>query len=451
MASDARDPQLDKVLARHFRAPSDPAAAKEQTHHPKPDLCPDSELLAAYHESSLLPEEMSFWKQHMVECADCQTILADLERTDDLALGAVQDRAPQAVPALGRRGSSVLHGTRWKWLAPAGAIAATLLLWVAWRQESKSTATKSGTIELAKVQEPTAPLQQDNRTAARPAPGESESKPDSSRLGRAPLSARRDIIASAPASVSKSRIDLRGAQSGKKNDKQLSGSGAEEGAPAQIVEVQNAESARLEYDAAGLKKENDLKDQLSGTQSQNLNQRTANAPTVAGPAPLNQMAPDKTPKAKLVAPRTPPSPSPATGGYLDAGTASALEVVSSSDPGVILSSDRATSWRAGPRGLIEFSSDHGKTWTGQFSGVLTDLLTGAAPTASTCWIVGRLGTLIVTTDGGAHWRVVKIPITGDLGGVRATDSLHATIWDSRNTQYFQTKDGGLTWKLTMAP
>ena len=31
--------------------------------------CPEPEVLAAYHERSLLPEEMNSWKEHIAGCA----------------------------------------------------------------------------------------------------------------------------------------------------------------------------------------------------------------------------------------------------------------------------------------------------------------------------------------------------------------------------------------------
>src|SRR6516162_3918018 len=53
--------------------------------------CPESDVLAAYHERSLLPEEMNSWKEHIVGCARCQAVLAELEATDAILLGASEE------------------------------------------------------------------------------------------------------------------------------------------------------------------------------------------------------------------------------------------------------------------------------------------------------------------------------------------------------------------------
>src|SRR2546429_4595898 len=42
------------------------------------------------------------------------------------------------------------------------------------------------------------------------------------------------------------------------------------------------------------------------------------------------------------------------------------------------------------------------------------------------------------------FRSIPSPLSEDLGGIRATDERHATIWNARNTKNFETNDGGLT-------
>ena len=71
MPSEDRDRLFENALARHLR--SDAAAAEKSA-------CLDAEVLAAYHERLLSSEEMSAAKDHLVSCARCQEILAQLDR-----------------------------------------------------------------------------------------------------------------------------------------------------------------------------------------------------------------------------------------------------------------------------------------------------------------------------------------------------------------------------------
>src|SRR5579863_2915750 len=148
---DDRDQLFEKALARQLRA--DGAAES---------LCLDPETLAAYHERTLSPEEMSAAKSHIVSCARCQEILAQLETTqailtnvsepdatpevvpglpaattaappnrEDVVASAasVRSAAPQKVTSIATKRSLSL-----RWAVPAGAIAAGFLLLVGLRE-----------------------------------------------------------------------------------------------------------------------------------------------------------------------------------------------------------------------------------------------------------------------------------------------------------------------------
>src|SRR5258705_3381811 len=150
MPAEDRDRLFEKALARHLRGAADGSDS----------ACPDAETLAAYHEGALSVDEMSAAKKHFVSCARCQEILEQLAATqsvselryreDELAVGgallrpkndevygeasvsSATSRAPKETQ------SRVAHfPTKKKWLmrwaAPAGAIAAGLLLYVSLR------------------------------------------------------------------------------------------------------------------------------------------------------------------------------------------------------------------------------------------------------------------------------------------------------------------------------
>ncbi len=93
MAPDERDRIFDKALARHLRADgSSPSTANAPFREfVRVGECPGPETLAAYHERSLLPEEMNSWKEHIVGCANCQTVLSHLEATDEIPLQAAEE------------------------------------------------------------------------------------------------------------------------------------------------------------------------------------------------------------------------------------------------------------------------------------------------------------------------------------------------------------------------
>jgi len=159
-------------------------------------------------------------------------------------------------------------------------------------------------------------------------------------------------------------------------------------------------------------------------------------------------------KAATAKPAAPPpsQPSAAGGAVSTYNSSAALEVTSAtSNPHLISPPGSRLLWRVGRAGAIEFSPDNGTSWSRQKSGVHVDLQTGSAPSENVCWIVGRRGSVLLTADGGAHWKLISFPLLDDLGGVRATDALHATIWNLLNTKCFETTDGGHTWQPALIP
>ena len=80
----------------------------------------------------------------------------------------------------------------------------------------------------------------------------------------------------------------------------------------------------------------------------------------------------------------------------------------------------------------------------QHSGASTDLVAGAAPSATVCWIVGRSGTIVRTTDGGEHWTLILAPTEDNLAAVTASDANDATV-TTAGGRSFATSDGGASW------
>ena len=474
MAPDERERNFDKALGRHLRstAASGQSASTPADSAAHSAACLDPETLAAYHERSLLPEQMNSCKEHIVGCAHCQTILSQLEATDSISLRAIDNEealaANESVPALTARSlepipraaspkksrrALLLRGARWQWLAPAGAIAAGLLVYIALHENQPLPLPKTSSTEMASRQPlPSAAPSISGAVSESPSPSAVRVPPQSPADQRAASKTRAESEAMKPnanladrAEDSSSRA-YAGKESGLRKDEER----------ASTVDGLRRES-KLDRDAksAPAAKQESLDQRLRAqtqtveVQAQNQNvQNTQNSPATPGPAPLNQ-AQTGTKRMKAAAASPPPAPPQArTGGavanYSDAASTELMSVVS--NPRLIAPPASGLLWRAGRAGVIDFSRDAGSSWSRQSSGVLVDLVAGSAPSESVCWIVGRLGTVLLTTDAGVHWKLLSSPTKDDIGGIQASDALHARIWNSRNTKIFETIDGGLTWK-----
>ena len=445
--------------------------------------CPESDTLAAYHERSLLPEEMNSWKEHIVGCARCQAILAELEATDSIplqvseneeaAVGAAAlpaavvgqaDKATNATLPAKSRVTPISRGVRWQWLAPAGAIAAGLLVWVAWH-ENRSQLKAPTEIKTAKLQSPAAPpmppVSRDERLSASMDEVARASKDQGAVGGVAPATPAPEakILKQFEKSHSRGRVThsepLGDKEAGLRADTALDSSSAANRAqnqPAQdakagvagaasetvVVHALTANAQELDRQAQQnlQAQQNQLNEQKASGPNPSRHLERAKKSKVESPAPVYRAA-----AAPPAAP-PPPVPAPAAAFNEDAS----LRLAEAITPHLIASPNRKILWRAGHAGMIEFSSDSGASWSRQTSNALVDLTAGSAPSEKVCWIVGRSGTILLTTDAGAHWSTIYSPLDEDLGGVRATDALHATIWNLVNTKVFETSDGGVTWK-----
>ena len=494
MAPDEHDRMFDKALARHLRstAPAGEAAGTPGVSASQNSACPDPEILAAYHERSLFPEQMNSWKEHIVGCANCQTLLAQLEMTDDIPLQAAEEEqvlaqaaaAPAAdVPsqalapsqeASTRRSRRLrfLSGARGQWLAPAGAIAAGLLVWIALHESPRQPlpSANEGESKMAKNEAPP-PIPSGTTTATQSsAPAKSAAtltRPEPSVRVPAIAEGRESSDVAKQSPVPSGVAGARPADS--LNDKELRArkDGERDASVDQITAANRADLDAKNLPERLLKKEGvatqaaRVQAEIAPSQDSQIQNQNNNyvTPKVAGPAPMGQMqspakAKSTTTAAASPAPAAPPpQPAEAVGGAASNYASSpSMEVARAvSNPRLISPPGSKAVWLAGRSGLIEFSKDGGSSWSRQTSGVLTELLTGSAPSDQVCWIVGRVGTILLTVDGGAHWKVISSPLNEDLGGIRASDAFHATVWNARSTKSFETSDGGLTWKPVPNP
>src|SRR5260370_5229379 len=435
---DERDRSLDKALDRHLRsaAPAGQAAGMPGELGSQGGACPDPETLAAYHERSLLPEQLNSLKEHIVGCATCQTVLAHLETSDEIPLQAAEEdqvfaktasapvisassqtHAPvEKAPPLKSRRARLLKGARWQWLAPAGAIAAGSLVGIALHENQPfpRPALPENENKVAQSREPAAPLH-----SVSPASPQSSAPSKSAASLPHPKPPVRQYAGSEGRGVSEaakqSGVGMGSAAGlGKSlDDKELN---ARKDDKREIATDQLAATNRAELDTKKLpltsRQEVQVQSQSqvvivepeiaqsqnAQTQNQSNNYVLQKAP---GPTQPNQAKTSKKAKRETAAS---PAPAPSTPQGADSGVAASYSTSESLAVTGMISNPRSISppgsnfiWRVGRIGLIEISKDSGSSWSRQTSGVLADLLTGSAPSDQVCWIVGRVRAVLLTT------------------------------------------------------
>jgi hypothetical protein len=422
MALDGRERNFEKALARRLRANAAAAA------------CPDAETLAAYHERSLAAEEMNAWKQHTSACSNCQEILAQLETTDAIPVGAGEGQEAAASVPLQRKlkRPQVLH---WRWLAPAGALAAGLLVWVALHEKQPAKVIQPAKIEVAENRPTASPA-----AVATPVPVEGEKPEKLASSSKATTATNKRAVASGVPQNHK-------AEPASKEVAALSEGAFSRSDRKDLEEVAQAphgvtEGVAVAGVADALKSKQSDELPMQGRQSTNLPQLQPSPapPPAGGPTPLSQTDSNMMKKA-------PPAPAAPETLELSSGSrdAAAFRMAKSRSPHAVPAPGGKVIWRLGMAGLIEQSTDGGLTWTPQTSGTTADLYLGSAPSEQVCWVIGNGGTILRTADGGTHWISVTSPISQNLHLIRASDALHATVWDASRRNSFKTDDGGATW------
>ena len=483
MASDDRDRQFEKALARHLRTGelqsgvTGPPASGDAA--ARPSACPDAEALAAYHERLLPADQMIWFKQHLAGCANCQHILATLEATDHLLLAsdsqlaenvvvmpaAASESAPPAIPSRAARlrhspwRQKVFHGANWRWLAPAGALAAGLLLWISFHESGVTR------MEIAKNAPQSAPPP---FSPAASQPGTPQQK-DELAGSHAKQVTRSSAVRGAPAdSGALGKEEAAKNEHGRLREKKSYDAPGEKTAPA----PENTLSALSKTPGNRAADPSMATDQIAVegravAQQARRSPPAPSAPTLV-PAPLqdqksepssterNALTPLSAPASKnkaIASGRQAPQEQdkPIAGDVAQSQTEALVRTVRERSASIVSTPDAAVLWRVGAAGIISRSSDTGATWNVQTSHVIVDLLAGSAPSVNVCWVVGREATILRTTDGGAHWQKVSSPASEDLAAVFAVSAQQATVSTASTHKTYRTTDTGQTWTLVPNP
>jgi hypothetical protein len=466
MPRDDRERNFENALARNLRAnapakPQSDTAAAPAAHSIPASDCPDAEILAAYHERLLAPEEMISRKAHIASCLRCQEILAHLEAADEIPLEADEHQAelksPIAVPQLqvvhaARASSSPvareaiaksdfhpdvpLRSSNRRWLVPSGALAAALLLWVAIHESTPHPFQMARNRQQPVPELPAAPAPAPPADSAKEKSSEKElqvpskngsiAKTDALVLDRHALQEQETLRASPEPRLAAPRRNFEpgasGASAGRAgaasrvraqpptHDKQLARDAALEPSPSATPSAGDSVTNSADQTAVS----------VAPSAPQQANKEAAVRPVVGAPASQQSL--------------TATAGSPA---FREASNLAAKLVQVSSPDGAVI-------WRLGRSGFLQLSEDSGAHWTFQKTSTVSDLLAGSAPSSKVCWIAGRDGAVLRTVDGGMHWLKLSSPTTEDVTTVFAVDSQQATVTTPTNQSY-KTIDGGNTW------
>lgn len=474
MALDDRERNFEDALARNLQANRSanapvgtPASAPVPTPSQNSGDCPDAEILAAYHERMLDPEEMILRKQHIASCVRCQEVLAQLEATEEIPLESNREElvtsgvapVPQAAQVNASRASapplvaaastaskpsSPLQIPRrsghWRWLVPAGALAAGLLVWVvihdgnAPQPEFKLAKNQSQPVEEYSARTPSPPadsireksaehdLQEPSMAKVAP----SQKLDDAGRDENLMREGARKQKAASPSSVP--------AVAAPRGDLQSSGSIASAGRapnPPRVLPPSPSDTKQFS-------RSNTLN--APGSPSPGTSDSVA-----VSAAPVPQEAKKEAADNSITAtPTLEQSRAVRGGAFALRQIGQPANLKAGRTPVLISSPSGDVTWRLLPAGIIQRSADAGANWTVQKTATVADLLAGSAPSDKTAWVVGRSGTILLTTDGGNQWLKISSPATDDMTSVFAVDAQQATITSAKNISY-KTTNGGATW------
>ena len=409
------------------------------------DDCLDAEMLAAWAEGTLDGPARTTAEAHAANCARCQAMLAVMVRTTPVA--SVTSRSPVR---------------RWlMFLGPALAAATAVALWVAVDRNERPTSLVDSLAKEQPKAERTAEVAQ-----GPPPPVGAEKEVDRKATGdaRRELGERAGIrteastrVTAAPGNEGADKKDLTAAKRADMprdaEQRRAAASPAAAPAPPPPPPAQSKPAESVQVMAAtppvvvappGPAPQQQVNQAPNQNQAQAANQNQASSRqqlagateerVVVAEPPLNRAAGDTTSGRGA-------GRGGAGGAFADAAAARLRTAAGAFDVAVPESPVR---WRVADGRTVQRSLDTGTTWTAHYAaGDGVFLTAGSAPSPSVCWLVGRSGAIIVTTDGRA-WQPVKFPEPVDLIAVASSNARAATV-TTVDGRRFATTDGGRTW------
>ena len=438
------------------------------------EQCPSAEILAAYYERSLSPNESAACDTHFSQCASCRDSLAAMVRAEE-------------VPAPASKWTWLFNPY---WLAPAIAGLALVMLFVI--RHPSQTAKNS-----PDAKAPLIAQSEQNETPPAPAPQSAPELRDAApavpavpaRQGQeARTDAReRDALALQPSTESPAAVDESKAKSVNQSVEVTAAPKANqnETTPAPVPNAVSSTSVQnLPLNGRNIMQLNQLKaanaPQALAKDKEAQKQSLDDAKKTPGTAAAGAATVTTESAAAVNALPTAPKPQSNTGAVTSsaptlktdsavvggivqqnqaqappemrryeavapaAGAPGAKFEAPISSQKIIETPNSKVRWRSAD-GFVERSIDGGANWFGQqLPGTSGEIQDGSSPNAKVCWLVGTSGTIYVTKDA-TNWRKIPPPGNVDLTAVDAKDGNTATI-TTADGRRFQTTTAGMTWK-----
>jgi hypothetical protein len=523
MALEDRERNFEKALGQQLRANA--GAGLD---------CPDAETLAAYHERILSTEEMASLKSHIAACPSCQEVLSTLEVTEAIPAGEEDSERVVAGKARGvvsflraepvfskslemaapAKGSALRRMPKrnpyMKWIVPAGAIAAGLLVWVAMNESWNKQKTASKTVvQVAENREwkDSVPAASNGdletripaaKAAEKTLQAENERAKQSSEIAELDLENRnlgRKRVNSANAPSHGPAMMQNQVQNQIQNNGNLNQSQAYEfrgqnqqpptiGAPRTNAPVRSEAKSQVAAApplpapaAAASGPDNvvaDRKDTPVGAVSQTAEVAGA-APAVSLDKNKEEVAAKEADKlavndgsyqdlqkvggnaADAAATATKEKKAAEAGrmhlkkadtGFASgAMTSAALRDADEFRASVVRTPDAKVFWVISREGEVFRSEDAGKSSRKQEIGAGTKAIAGSATDAKVCWILAEKGIVARTGDGGQHWVTANVPAGLPFTTITALDATHAIVSHASGKLSYFTADGGATWNV----
>jgi len=383
------------------------------------DACPEPEILAAYFERSLSPDETARCELHFSQCARCREQLAAMDRAGELvaASGGKQKQAARW-----------LWLWDWRWLAPAAAVLVLATIWIARRPAPNRLAVQSAQAPLVAMSQPSALPANAPVLEAPPATPKIASRVDEEDHSE---KMRRETPAKSAALADKEKFTANLPEASRN-------------------EVQKeTQSDTLAKDASEQRRDSNA---LADGAMAQAAAPPAGTPVSQAPAPAliapaaRQSNSGAVSASSAAAEATPPKQMAASEfrGTTQMNQKAALKTANvRSEPVLIRAPDPQVLWRISGGTFVERSINGGATWKtavvivdGNFNG-------GAAPSTQICWLVGHAGLIYMTADAD-HWNTIPPPTGMDLAGITAKDALSATV-TAADGRKFTTTDAGSHW------